>query len=214
MIIGVHSRNIAVADKLAIGIVVPGREGKNLFHKPHQVFRLTGKHNGSGFVIAIVKRADTDGVTCRDELLFFAIVKNAGVFGIQHGEHLYAILKVQRKQDLTVTVTAKRVFTTQFPAEFFKAIDFTVTDNGAGIQSKGLHSFRMQAHNRQAVEAENTLTYVQNPGIIGTTGNRSGKAFLKRCHVQRLSAITNNGTHISVSSLKPTRGRAAYAALP
>ena len=54
----------------------------------------------------------------------------------------------------------------------------------------------MQAHNGKTVKTKNALAHIQNAGIIRTAGDRSGKALLKRCHVQRLSAITNNGTHI------------------
>ena len=173
-----------------------GREGKDLLHKAHQVFGFAGKYNRPGLVIAIVKRTDANGIPSRDELLLFSVIQDAGVFGIQHREHLHAVLKIQGKQDLTVAVTVEGVFSTQLRAEFFEAIDFAVADNGAGIQGKGLHAFRVQTHDGKTVKTKNALTHIQNAGIIGAAGDRSGKALLKRCHVQGLSAITNNGTHI------------------
>ena len=133
MAVGIHCGNIIVADEFTVSVVMSGGEGEYLFHKAHQVLGFAGKYNGAGLIVAIIKRTDTDGIPSCNELLLFAVIQNAGVLGIQHGEHLHAVLKVQREQNLAITVTFEGVFSTQFPAEFFKAIDFAVADNGAGI---------------------------------------------------------------------------------
>ena len=135
-----------------------GREGENLPHQPQQVFRLTGEHNGARGVVAIVQGPDTDGIPGGDELLFFSVIEDAGVFRVQHVEHFHAIFPIKGQQHFAVAVAPEGVGILQLLTEFLEAVDFAVAHHGTGAQGKGLHSFRVQTHNGQTVKAQNALT--------------------------------------------------------
>ena len=51
---GIHPCNIAVADKLAIFVVMTGRERHDLIGKSDKVFRFAGKQNHALAVITVV----------------------------------------------------------------------------------------------------------------------------------------------------------------
>ena len=199
--------HITVADKLAVGIIVAGREGENLLHQFHKILRLTGKHDGTGAVIAIVQRPDADGVSGGDELLLFSVIKDAGKFRVQHTEHLHTVALIHGQQHLAVAVTDEGIVIGQFRFDFLKAVDFTVAHNKASVSFKRLHSLRVQTHNGQAVESQNTLTHIHDTGIIGASGAGACEAGPKCRRIQWLCAIANDRTH-RIFLLKPDYGRA------
>ena len=94
--------DIPVADELFVHIIVPRRERQNAVAQAHQVLRLAGEDDLAALQIAIVQRADADGVPGGNQLLLCAVIDDQGKLRIQHAEHVGAVLPVQRQQQLAV----------------------------------------------------------------------------------------------------------------
>ena len=162
---------IRIADKFSVRVIVSRREGADPLTQPHQVFRFAGKDDGAGAVIAVVQGPDADGIPGCDELIPLGIVDDEGELRVQLGEHLQAVLPVQRKQDLTVAAAAEGVaFFRQLPLQGAEAVDLAVADHIVPVQLKGLHPRLRQAHDGQPVKAQpagrrlEDLRHVRSPG--------------------------------------------------
>ena len=87
-----------------------GREGNNLITEPNQVFRLTGKYQGTVVQLAIEQRANADRIPCSNQRILFAVIENHGKLSIQLGKHLQPVFVIKRKDNFTVGVTDKMIF--------------------------------------------------------------------------------------------------------
>ena len=63
----------------------------------------------SFIVVSVIKRSDTDWISCGYEFLLFRIVDHACKFGIQKSEHLGSEPLIKRKQYLAITFALKAV---------------------------------------------------------------------------------------------------------
>ena len=192
-------RNVKVAGKLSVTVVMPRREGQNVLHQSHQIFRLTGEYDGSLFIESIVQRTDTDGVPSGNKFLIFSVVDDTGIFRIQHGKHIRAVLFIQWQQHLAVTVTFEGIRPLQPPAQLLKAVDLSVANYETTVQLERLHSLRCQTHDCQSVESQNALAHIHETGIIRATGQCTVKTFRKFSWVKVLAAISDNRTHTHLS---------------
>ena len=73
------------------------RERHNPVANRHQILRLARKNDGVIFIISVIKRADSDRITCCDKGTFFRIVNHAGKLRIEHGKHVRSVFTVERQ---------------------------------------------------------------------------------------------------------------------
>ena len=93
----IHLRYIVIADKLAVLIIVPGRERHNFTDKPHKVFRLGGENRLFILIKPVIKRTDTDRVARGDKLVFFTVINYKRKLRVQHFEHISAVKLIERQ---------------------------------------------------------------------------------------------------------------------
>ena len=189
---GFHMGDIPVADELAVLIVMAGREGHDLVCQPHQTLGLAGKENHTGLVIAVVQRPDADGVTGRHKAAGLGVEKNQGKLSVQHGEHIHAVLLVEGQQHLAVGFADKVMGLAQLRLELVKAVDFPVADHIAAVQLKGLHPFRVQAHDGQPVKAQQAFTGVHNAGVVRPPGFGCLKMLLENVEGDTAATVTHD----------------------
>ena len=190
-----------IADKSALLIVVPRREGHNLARQAQQVFRLAGKQNGPLAVISVVQGPDADGVPGGDKLPRLPVIEDAGKLRVQHGKHTHPILPVEGEEDLAVGAAVKGVPLSLQPLfQLFKAVYLAVADGPTALQFEGLHPLGGQVHDSQAVEAQQTLPRRDHPAVVGPPASGAAKAPLKRLKIGHRAAISNNRAH-NVSSM-------------
>ena len=207
----VYRRNVAVADEFPVAVIMSRRKRQDFVGQPHQIFRFAGKQDRAVSVVAVIQRANADRVAGGDEFFLLSVIENAGKLRIQLGKHADAILFVHGQQHFAVGLAGKGVVLGQFLFKLFKAVNLAVADHPAAVQAEGLHSFRVKPHDGQSVKAEYPLPHVDDAGIVRASGNRSGKACLKRGQIGGPAAIPNDGTHRNSSSNSP---RESLAALP
>ena len=87
--------DVAIANELAVLIVMTRRERHNAMAQADEVFRLAGEHNVAAFAVPVVERADADGVARSDEAIGLGIVNNQGELGVELFEHLCALFFVE-----------------------------------------------------------------------------------------------------------------------
>ena len=193
---GVNLCNIGIADKFPSPIIAAGREGPDALAQPHQVFRLAGKHNDAGRVVAVIQGADADGVAGGDVFPGFAVVEDAGELGVQHGEHAGSVLAIQGKQNLAVAAAAEGVaFCGQLLLQPRKAVNLPVADRIAAVQLKRLHSGRSQPHDGETVKAEQPASGIDDFGVVRPARGRACKAFGKRRKRGAAPTVTHDRTH-------------------
>ena len=78
-----------------------GRKRHNFVNQTDQVLRLTGKYDLS-LMIPVKQRSDSDRVSCGDQLIPDTVIQNAGILGVEHGEHVRPVFFIHGKQDFTV----------------------------------------------------------------------------------------------------------------
>ncbi len=100
---------VGVADELAAGVVVAGREGADLLAQADEVFGLAGEDDAAVVQVAVEQRADADGVPGGDEGVRLVVVDDHGELGVQLREHVQAILPVQGQDDLAVAAALEFV---------------------------------------------------------------------------------------------------------
>ena len=193
---GIHLRHVAVAGELAVGIIVSGRKRHHIVHEADEVFRLAGKDDRALGVIAVVQRADADGVARRDKAAAPGIIDDHGKLRIQSAEHVQPLALVEREQDLTVGLALERLALSDEPlADGPEAVDLAVAHERASIPRERLHPLRVQAHNGQAVEAERRRADMQHARIVRAAGNGLVKAGAQILRGDGRAEITDDGTH-------------------
>ena len=176
----IDGSDVPVADKFPVLVIVSRREWHDLPAQTHQVFRLAGKDDGPGIVIAVVERADTDGVTGGDIAFRVPVVQDQRKFCVQHPEHLHTVLLIQREQDLAVGAALEGIaLCPKRLPEPIKPVDLAVADYIAAAQPEGLHPLRLQAHDGQTVKAQQTLPCVHDPAVIRPSGEGPVKTLLE-----------------------------------
>ena len=193
---GVDLRHVAVAGELAVGIIVSGRKRHDIVHEADEVFRLAGEDDRALGVIAVVQRADADGVARRDEAAALGIIDDHGELRVEPAEHVQPLALVEREQDLTIGLTLERLALSDEPlADGPEAIDLAVAHECASIPREWLHALRVQAHDGQTVEAERRRADVQHARIVRAAGNGLVKAGAQILRRDGRAEITDDGTH-------------------
>ena len=139
--------------KFAVLIIVSRRERHDILAHFHKVLSLACENDCTLFVMAVIKRSDTDRVSCGYVLACLCIIDNHCKLGIKHLEHINAVFTVHRENDLTVRAALKCIFFAKLFLCFFKSVKLTVADCIAAVKLKRLHSFGGQSHNRKTVKA-------------------------------------------------------------
>ena len=188
----VYRCDVAVADEFPVAVIVSRRKRQDFANQPYQIFRFAGKQDRTVSVIAVIQRANADGVTGGDKLLLPAVVENAGKLRIQLSKHADAVFFIHGQQHFAVGLAGKGVVLGQFLFKLFKAVNLAVADHPAAVQAEGLHSFRVKPHDGQSVKAEYPLPHVNDAGIVRASGNCFGEACLKGGHIGRLAAVPND----------------------
>ena len=125
----------------------------------------------------------------------YSFVYNTGKLSVQLCEHVYAVLFVKRKQDLTVGIALKGILWFQLFFQLLKAINFTVAHHVAAIQMKRLHSERCQSHDRQSMKSQKAIPCIDDPAVIWASRFCTGETFFKHGQVKIRAAISHNRTH-------------------
>ena len=86
--------NIAIADHFTVLPVMTGRKRHDPVRKTDQVLRLAGKEDHTLAIIAVIQRADANGIPRSDICAAFSVIDDAGELCIQHGEHIRSIFAV------------------------------------------------------------------------------------------------------------------------
>ena len=193
---GVDLRHVAVAGELAVGIIVSGRKRHHIVHEADEVFRLAGKDDRALSVIAVVQRADADGVARRDEAAALGVINDHGKLRVEGAEHVQPLALIEREQDLTVGLALERLALGDEPlADGPEAIDLAVAHERAAIARERLHALRVQAHDGQTVEAERRRADVEHARIVRAAGNGLVKAGAQILRRDGRAEITDDGTH-------------------
>ena len=171
--------NIVVAGELAVLIVMSGRKRHDLIAQPDKVLRLACKDDHAFFVVAVVQRANADGVARGDIFLRAPIKQDQRKFRVEHFEHIHAVLKIQRQQNLAVRAADKFILLFQLLLELLEAVNFAVADDVAAVALKRLHAAGRQAHDGKPVKTEQALAGVYNPAVVRSSGHSLKKALLK-----------------------------------
>ena len=162
----VNCRYVAVLDKLAVFIVVSGREGHNMPAHSDEVLCLAREHDNTFFIVAVVERANAYRVSCGDIFFLFAVVDNQRKLGVEHLEHIHAVFTVEREKYLAVGAAFKCVFFRKLLFYLLVAVYLAVADDIAAVQFKRLHSVGSQPHYRKAVEAEQSFAGVYYSVVV------------------------------------------------
>ena len=176
----IHRRYVAVADEFPVAVIMSWRKRQDFVGQPHQIFRFAGKQDRAVSVVAVIQRADTDGVTGGDKFFLLSVIENAGKLRVQLFKHADAVFFIHGQQHFAVGLAVKGVVPGKRLFELFKAVNLAVADHPAAVQAEGLHSFRVKPHDGESVKAEYPLPHVDDAGIVRASGNRSGEACLKR----------------------------------
>ena len=143
------------------------REGHDFLAEAHQVLRLAGEDDGAVPVVAVVQRADADGIPGGQEASGASVVEDQGKFRVQHDEHVCAVFLVEGQQDLAVAVAVKDIaFVLQSLFHRAEAVQFPVADHGIPVQGKGLHSLFCKAHDGKALESQKPVPGVHDPCVV------------------------------------------------
>ena len=172
-----------------------GRKRHDLIAQPDKVLRLACKDDHAFFVVAVVQRANADGVARGDIFLRAPIKQDQRKFRVEHFEHIHAVLKIQRQQNLAVRAADKFILLFQLLLELLEAVNFAVADDVAAVALKRLHAAGRQAHDGKPVKTEQALAGVYNPAVVRSSGHSLKKALLKIRKGGTDIAITHNRTH-------------------
>ena len=192
----VHFGDIIIADELAILVIVSRGKRHDFIAHAHKVLRLAGKYDHAFLVVAVIERPNTDGVSGGDKLLAFAVKEDQRKFRIQQLEHLRSVFPVERQKDLAIGAALEGIsFRLQLCLTRFIAVYFAVADHIAAIQFKRLHSFRRKTHNGKPMEAQQTVTGIDDTAVIRAAGNGFHEAVRKSGNVGADVTITHDRTH-------------------
>ncbi len=203
----VYRCDVAVADEFPVAVIMSRRKRQDFVGQPHQIFRFAGKQDRAVSVVAVIQRTNADRVAGGDKFFLLSVVENAGKLRVQLFKHADAVFFIHGQQHFAVGLAGEGVVLGQFLFKLFKAVNLAVADHPAAVQAEGLHPFRVKPHDGESVKAEYPLPHVNDAGIIRAAGNCFGEACLKGCHIGRLAAVPNDGTHIGIPP-QIARGRA------
>ena len=191
-----HLGHVPVADELLPVVVVPRREGDDLLAQAHQVLGLAGKEHLPSVIFPVEQGPDADGVPGGDELAGLAVIEDHGKFRVQLCKHLKTVFPVQGQQDFAVGAALEGVaLLLQLLFHGPEPVDFPVAHQEIPVPAKGLHPFRLGAHNGQPVKCQQPLPRVDNPGIVRPPGTGPRKALPEFFQRHPLAAISHNGAH-------------------
>ena len=212
---------VGVADEFPVGVVVARREGADLAAKPHKVLGLAGKYDAAIVQIAVKQGADTNGVPGGNKGIPLVVINNHGKLGVQFGEHIEAVLPVQRQNDLAVAAALECVaLFRQLPLQGAEAVQLAVAHHHVAVQLKGLHTSLGQAHDGQPVEAQPAGAGVHDPGHIRPPGEGPVEILPNLMLVQFLRGKPHNCAHkkappekIKAANILKILGRIAAASV-
>ena len=164
----VNCGDVAVADELSVLVVVSRREGHDRLDEPHEVFGLAREDDGPAPVVAVVERADADGVAPGDEALGLRVIDDAGELRVEQGEEVGAVFAVQRQDDLAVAVALELVaLRAEHLARLAELVELPVADDVVAVELEGLHALGREAHDREPMETEQAMARVDDARAIG-----------------------------------------------
>ena len=106
-----------------------GRERHNVAAQADKVFWLGRKHRRAVGQMAVIKRADADGVTGGNELPGFGVVDYHRKLGVEHGEHIRSEFTVHRQDYLAVGLAVKLVLILELVSHRLEAVKLAVADD-------------------------------------------------------------------------------------
>ena len=187
---------VGVADELAAGVIVAGREGADLLAQADEVFGLAGEDDAAVVQVAVEQRADADGVPGGDEGIRLVVIDDHGKLGVQLGKQRKAIFRVQWQNDLAVAAALEFVaLLRQLPLQGTEAVQCPVAHHHIAVQLKGLHAGLGQAHDGQPVEAQPAGAGVHDPGHIRPPGEGPIEILPNLMLVQFLRGKSHNCAH-------------------
>ena len=187
---------VGVADKLAVCVIMPRREGTDLLAEADKVLGLAGEHDATVIQIAVEQRPDADGVPGGDEGIRLVVIDDHGKLRVQLGKHRKAVFPVQRQNDLAVAAALEFVaLLRQLPLQGAEAVQLAVADHHVAVQLKGLHASLSQAHDGQPVEAQPAGAGVHEPGHIRPPGEGPVEILPNLMLVQFLRGKSHNCAH-------------------
>ena len=149
-----------------------GREWQDHVAESCEVFRLAGEDDDALLVEAVVERPDADGVARSDAFARLTVVEDERKFRVEQTEHVYAVLPPKRKQQFTVRTALEGIaLGGQLILELLEAVQLAVADDIATVQLERLHPLRRQAHDGQPVEAEQTLSDIDDAAVVRAARN-------------------------------------------
>ena len=187
---------VGVADKLAVCVIMPRREGTDLLAEADKVLGLAGEHDATVIQIAVEQRPDADGVPGGDEGIRLVVIDDHGKLRVQLGKHRKAVFPVQRQNDLAVAAALEFVaLLRQLPLQGTEAVQFPVAHHHIAVQLKWLHTGLGQPHDGQPVEAQPARAGVHDPGHIRPPGEGPIEILPNLMLVQFLRGKSHNCAH-------------------
>ena len=169
-----------------------GRERHNVAAQADKVFRLGRKHHAAVGQVAVIKRADADGVSRGDKLVGLAVINYHRKLGIEHGEHIRSELAVHRQDDLAVGLAVKLVLILELIAHRLESVKLAVAHDAVVAQRKRLHAAFVKAHDRQPVEAQARARHLLDAGHVRPSRDRSVEELLRLGSSERARCETHD----------------------
>ena len=182
-----------IPDEFAGPIIASGRERHNFFAQAYKVFRFAGEDNRARGRVTVVERPNSNRIARRDEFARLAVENNAREFRVEPSEHIDSVFPVHRQNNLAVAVAPKAVALLDKSGAFlFETVQLAVAHDVGTVELKRLHSFRRKSHNRQPMEAEQSLARVDDQTGVRPSRDRLGESQFKQIDVDVLFAISHN----------------------
>ena len=188
-------RGVRVADEAAVRPVTAGREGEDRIAQAHEVLRLAGKGHAAALHLAIIERADADGVAGGDEAVSLRVVNDQRELRVQRAEHLQAVFMVEGQQNFAVGLADEWILLLQPLTQGTEAVQFPVADHIIAAEAKGLHAALVQPHDGKALKAQIAAGDLHKAAHVRPARGRARKARLQGFRGHRLSQHAQNGTH-------------------
>ena len=164
-----NRRQIGIANEALTVVIVSRREGQDVRAKSLQILRFAGKSDAPVGEIAVIKRADPDGVPGGDQPSALPVVQDQSKFRVQLIKHAEPVFLIQRQQQLTVGIAGKgialRLELTPFGPP---SVELAVAHQLAFPAGEGLHAPLIQPHDGEAVKAEQSRPDRFDPGVVRT----------------------------------------------
>ena len=163
-------------------------------HRPTRF--LAGEGDRAVVEIAVVQRPDADGVARGDQNVPLAVVEDQGELGVEPLEHPETVLLVEREQQLAVRAAGEGIaLRLQRPALRAPAVELAVADDLVLPAREGLHALVVQAHDREAVEAEKPAARALDARVVRTARLRPVKVRPDLLGAEARGEKTHNAAH-------------------